>query len=274
VRFKSIVEYLKSDNQTLPPQPDNSTAPDNSTVPDNSTAPPPMPSNASCSDASCGYDPETDTKGRVWHFRPWRFHFSMLPDTMEEDSNNTVKHFQGVSTDGVFKLIGHISGGAFNSSAGMVAPISFKFDIVIDGSKFRWKLNDSKLALIASVMSDVESGSLLLNETGHDLSELGGQTAHTILIGEHVKPIGFFQWVRNVTLSDENGGNSTANIIVSPLSRHSEYEDMNEDGSYGPLGQFSADLAFSVDAVQPQLIEWDPVIGVGKSSKVPAPNGR
>jgi len=216
-------------------------------------------------------------------------------------SNTTIKNFQGASQDGVVTLIGHISGGAYNSSAGLISPISFQFDVILDGTLFPWQLNNSMLALVVSVLSDSESAMFTLNHTGNDLSKLGGSTASTILIGEAVQPLGFFTWspTLNVTVqqpanNESNCTNSTtpgqpgtlegnnctnqttgsqsgiqsAKVIVSPVQRLSD----NDADDIGVFGTLSSRLTFAFDVVQPNKIQWEPILGLGSSSSGPTTN--
>jgi len=164
-------------------------------------------------DGKAGYDPVADQTGTVWSFAQNSFTFSQLADSVV--GNATVKNFQGKSTDGVFMIIGHISGGVFTlPSAGQILPISFKFDVVIDGSKFHYTLNGSRLAVVASVQSESQSRIATLDDNGNDVTSSGGQRAKTIQLGAAANPMGFFTWAPTVLV---NGGPTTANVITSPL---------------------------------------------------------
>lgn len=213
-----------------------------------------------------GYDPRRDLTGNVWSFDESDFRFSELNDT--QSNGVTVKNFQGVSGDGVFMLVGHISGGQFSYGSNTVRPISFKFDVIINGNAFGYTLNHSCLAVVASVQSETATATFLLNANGTHEDD-GGEFAETIQLGTNASPVGFFTWSRTVTVND----GTSANIITSPLYHDDRDDDDEEDD------QVTKRVTFAVDYQQPSKIEWDPVLGVGSakpssaSSNAPSNSG-
>jgi len=202
-----------------------------------------------------GYNPLTDATGKVWTFKPLFVHCASLPASWTTENSSPVQSFECASLDGVFALIGHISGAAFGSAAGVVTPLSIKFEVAINSTSFKYLLSNSQLALTASLIADANVH--MIDEAGVDISAVGGMHARSVVLNAATGPSGFLSWTPAASV---NGGAESAPVVASPL-----VADPNV--AVQVAGQQSRLLTYAFQSTQPKSIVWDPMIGLeGDSS--------
>eukprot|EP00771_Trimastix_marina_P000105 gnl/Trimastix_PCT/111.p1 GENE.gnl/Trimastix_PCT/111~~gnl/Trimastix_PCT/111.p1 ORF type:complete len:324 (-),score=85.75 gnl/Trimastix_PCT/111:121-1092(-) len=126
-----------------------------------------------------------------------------------------------------------------------LTPDAFKFDINI--RNFVYSLPNSRLAV--KMVVDSAQKRIMHN---HNRSASGMQGE--VRIGQHGE--GYFNWTRTCTADGQ-----TVNIVASPL-RPDDHADDSPSGDTGKAQGESRNIVyFSIQAVQPAVVEWDPTVG-------------
>jgi hypothetical protein len=211
------------------------------------------------SDAVPGYQ-SGDRVGSVWNFTKQGISWSQLADTTV--NGVVVHHFQGQTSDQIFTLLGHVSGGVFTAGPNnsvTITPVATKFDINLNLPNSFWTLAGSRVAIVGWVMSGSKDSARQLDSSGNTVttSTTDGKRIH---FGPDASPSGFFSWDMNPACVDSAGLSAHCPVIVSPL-----VADPNEDNG-GNSDNVNKRTSHSFDRVHPQSINWDPVLGAGTGS--------
>lgn len=198
------------------------------------------------------------------------FQFSNLPTTYYYDATNnvnvTVRNFKGQTSNGLFQVIVHLSGGGngerngkFRLNGRDVPPTAIKFDIVIDpqGAGYNWKCGNNTSSRLALILK-AKSGSRVAQGVSEAL-KFGGDSSAT--------PLGFFSWATTATVA----GSSTPVPIIFGSFQQQAPTDTDADNDLSS-GEASYRAVFSFDVARPSKLTWDPELGYVAGPGTSGPN--
>jgi len=173
-------------------------------------------------------------------------------------SNEDLLVFHGTSGDGVFTIRGYLNPVEFKARNTSTVPPQFhKFDIIINDFPYN-DSTTSRLALIAKVRASQHDASRSKDDDGVERTGEASSKTKQVTFGENAIPFALFAWVNTVTINQD--GNNTANVITSPMTIDQQDTDGASSGDINKL------VAFSFDSIAPSNIEWDPEVGMGPGS--------